>query len=195
MNACSNTILPVTLLSFHGYNNGEVNVLHWETAAEINNDYFSVERSSDGVQWNAIGIVKGAGNSDLIQRYGFIDRPENPIPKTEMVYYRLKQVDYDGHQAYYGPVAVRLSVAGEWDLILENNPANEELMATLFVPEESALTLCLTDLQGRTLKQEKWTAIKGSSFLKIDLYSVKAGIYFIKVYDEKNLVCKTFIKM
>lgn len=86
------SLLPVELLSFDGYaENNEVH-LTWITATEINNDYFEVQRSSDGVNFESIGVVDGNGNSNESITYKFLDRS----PYLGLSYYRLRQVDFDG---------------------------------------------------------------------------------------------------
>jgi hypothetical protein len=84
--------LPITLTEFKVLNNNKSINIIWQTASEINNDYFSIERSSDGKNFNVLDIVKGNGNSNKINHYSTID--ENPLPGLN--YYRLKQTDYDG---------------------------------------------------------------------------------------------------
>ncbi|WP_221392562.1 M4 family metallopeptidase [Dyadobacter sp. NIV53] len=84
--------LPVTLVRFEEKNTAEGNLLFWETTAEVNNDYFSVERSSDGLIFSQVGKVTGAGNSSVKNNYRFTDAGF-PIGIS---YYRLKQVDKDG---------------------------------------------------------------------------------------------------
>lgn len=93
--SCS-AILPIELLSFDAELKNDVVWLTWVTAAEINNDYFTLERSIDGINFTPIGNVNGAGNSSTILNYQYID--DNPFNGTN--YYRLKQTDFDGKYTY-----------------------------------------------------------------------------------------------
>lgn len=88
--------LPVELTEFSAQLIKHQVHLTWQTATEINNDYFEVERSIDGFEWETIDRIKGAGNSTVILNYTTLDRH----PKTGVSYYRLKQTDYDGTFAY-----------------------------------------------------------------------------------------------
>ena len=94
--------LPVELLSFYGENNNNVNRLHWETASEINNDYFDVEKSLDGKNFTRTGSVDGHGNSMHLLNYAYAD----PVSVPATWYYRLKQVDYDGNSAYSRTISI-----------------------------------------------------------------------------------------
>lgn len=94
--------LPVELLFFDAKLNNERKVdLIWQTASEHNNDYFSIERSQDGENFEVITIVPGAGNSNDLLSY--LSKDENPFPGIS--YYRLKQTDYDG-DFEYSPIKV-----------------------------------------------------------------------------------------
>ncbi len=84
--------LPVELLSFTAEKAGQDVLCNWETASEVNNNYFTVERSPDGIAYAPIGKIKAAGNSSTRRSYHFVDI--NPLAGDS--YYRLKQTDFDG---------------------------------------------------------------------------------------------------
>lgn len=92
----SQTPLPITLVSFEAKLMQNIVQLSWATVSEINNDYFSIERSKDGKNWIEIGTKKGAGTTSKRMTYQFVD--DNPIEGNS--YYRLKQTDYDGKYTY-----------------------------------------------------------------------------------------------
>jgi autotransporter-associated beta strand protein len=85
-------ILPITLLSFHAKAEDRTVLTSWVTASEINNDFFTVERSKDGSTWEKVGTVDGAGNSNTELTYAFVDDD----PYSGVSYYRLRQTDFDG---------------------------------------------------------------------------------------------------
>lgn len=93
--------LAVTLSNFLGTAEKRTNKLEWETESEVNNDYFIVEASADGVNWNELGRVNGAGSTIYKNNYDF--HHENP---EDVQYYRLKQIDYDGTRTDYGPIVI-----------------------------------------------------------------------------------------
>ena len=88
--------LPVELVDFTGRQDDNVVVLEWATLSEKDNDYFEIERSTDGVNFVTIGFVQGAGNSTDKLAYSFADN----APEQGRAYYRLSQVDYDGSRSY-----------------------------------------------------------------------------------------------
>ncbi len=88
--------LPIELIKFEGEGHNQQNVLSWSTASEINNSHFEIERSVDGINFEYIGQIEGAGNSNQIQNYNFMDR--NPL--KGQIFYRLKQIDFDENSTY-----------------------------------------------------------------------------------------------
>lgn len=94
---CAAATLPVELISFVGKKTSDGIVLNWVTGSEINNDYFNLQSSIDGVIWNHKAIIKGQGNTYAITEYEFID---NEYDENLRMYYRLKQVDFNGVSSY-----------------------------------------------------------------------------------------------
>lgn len=88
--------LPIELISFEGVSKSGYNHLFWKTASEFNNDYFTIEKTQDGIDFVPIANINGAGNSNIVLNYDYIDYD---ISNT-INYYRLKQTDYDGKYEY-----------------------------------------------------------------------------------------------
>jgi len=108
--------LPVQLVSFNAKlsRTGTVNIA-WVTATEINNDFFSVERSSNGINFEEIQVINGAGNANRNLNYQTIDGK----PLTGVSYYRLAQTDYDGTKSYSNIVSINnagVQTANTWSV-------------------------------------------------------------------------------
>jgi len=99
--------LPIQLLDFFVKKNDAGILVGWITASEINNNYFTVQRSSEGKNWGDIRVIKGAGNSNTPKNYAIVDG--NPL--SGINYYRLKQTDYDGTSTYSQSEAQLFSIA------------------------------------------------------------------------------------
>lgn len=100
--------LPIELIDFVGYNEID-NVLEWETATEKNNDYFTLEHSENGTDWNKIGEVDGKGDSQSKQLYNF----KHQEFKFIINYYRLSQTDYDGVHETFSIIAIDNRIKGK----------------------------------------------------------------------------------
>lgn len=90
------SVLPVEMVSFIGFVEDKTIKLEWSTASEINNDFFQVEKSTNGIDFNVLTVVSGSGNSNVMKDYYTYDE----LPVRGTMYYRLKQVDYDGKFKY-----------------------------------------------------------------------------------------------
>ena len=115
------SILPIELTYFNVFSNKTHITLNWQTATELNNEYFTLERSADGVTYKIIGTVKGAGTSMSLINYSFTDTK----PLNGVSYYRLTQTDYDGKFEVFSPVAV--SYLNENEIKISSNPSAKEI--------------------------------------------------------------------
>jgi len=106
ISATNTVLLPIELLFFTVRKNGNTNVIEWVTAAEINNDYYTIEHSYDMFVWNTINTQKGQGSTSTPSMYTAIDY--NVIKKIN--YYRLSQTDFNGATKSYDAIFIDNSV-------------------------------------------------------------------------------------
>lgn len=185
--------LPVELLSFTGKNNGEENILEWVTASEINNDYFTLERGTDGFNFERVSIVDGAGSSSTTKNYQSIDKE----PFEGINYYRLKQTDFDGTEKYAAKI-VALDFKRPTDYVLYPNPATDEIMVYSTSSKEESISIEIVDMFGRNVMQEKPFTVKGrNQAVSIDISSISEGVYFVAIRDinSTSILQKKFVKM
>jgi hypothetical protein len=114
----TSTPLPVELVSFTGLYEAPVVVTSWKTAGELNNDYFTLERSASGIQFEEVAKIQGAGTTNEAHTYSYVD--PNPFP-TE-TYYRLKQTDFDGTAEYSKIIRVETRQVKDGRLLIYPNP-------------------------------------------------------------------------
>ncbi len=187
-------ITPVELLAFTGsVNNSDVQLL-WSTASELNNQGFEIERSiNDADNFVTVGFVDGKGSSTEINYYSFTDHPQ--VSGVNQIYYRLKQIDFDGTFSYSDVVNVNYDVPAEF-VLGQNfpNPFNPSTRIEYFVPNESFVTIKVYDFLGRevtTLVNE--TKSTGSYEFLFDAASLPSGVYFYTLQTENFLNTKKMI--
>jgi hypothetical protein len=117
-----NSPLPIELVNFDGNICGYKICLNWSTSSETNNDFFSIERSADGYNFDKVADINGAGTSTITNTYVFSDEK----PDLAIVYYRLVQNDFDGSQTFSSVIAVRLDEVMSFNCEVYPNPSNEE---------------------------------------------------------------------
>ena len=180
--------VPVTLLSFTAQLQANKTVLlNWQTTAEINNNYFDVERSNDGLIFNVIGRVNGQGTSLLPHNYSMLDLH----PLDGFNYYRLKQFDFDGHFIYSNVEVVELK-NNEAITIFYNNQNNS--VQLLFNKTQHDLHVKLYASNGQLIKSASSTNVLNSYTL--GLPTLATGVYLLQVitdklrYSKKMLISK-----
>ncbi len=136
------SVLPVTLIDFQAKQNQETVDLTWLTGSEQNSDYYLIERSSDGINFELIGNVKAVGNSSNLQKYSFTD--ENPL--IGLNYYRLKQFDMDGRETDFGIQSVTFVQS---DSQVFPNPVSD--WGNVFSLKGENLKYMIVNLQGKII--------------------------------------------
>ena len=140
--------LPIELLSFTPEIKPDRVELNWTTGSEINNDYFTIERSRDLYGWGVMGFVEGAGNSSVPLSYSFSDMR----PLDGLGYYRLKQTDFDGQFKYYGPIAAHYDLGLEG---LDFKVMKQYTNWVIAVPNDGVYQVEVYNLQGHRLHSER----------------------------------------
>ena len=173
--------LPVELTSFEGENQGLKNYITWETEIELNNDYYALERSSNLAEgFETIATIKGAGTTNEIQNYSFIDES----PTIGINYYRLKQVDFDGTSSLSKIIA--LEVKGKLsDYAFFPNPTKGEVTYQFNSQVENNITIKVINALGQTIQSLYYDSKLGLNSIKIDLSEYPAGNYLIQVSDNQ----------
>lgn len=173
--------LPIDLVSFtvRPENNRTV-LINWETSTEINNDYFTVERSKDGVIWKELGRMDGAGNVSSRETYSMRDFS----PLFGISYYRLKQTDFNGSIRFFNRKRVILSFNADAQVNLYPNPTEGYL--TIVAPENELEVLRLYNTLGLEVqvKVQEVRSMNQQMELMLNLSSIRAGIYFLKTKNS-----------
>jgi len=182
----SNGALPISLLHFTATLRDANTDLLWATATETNNAYFAIERSADGVHFDEIAQVPGAGNSAVTQQYAYTDR----APLNGVNYYRLRQVDFDG--AYtFSPV--RRVVFGQANAVrLQPVPATETLQVLLDEVLSENMAWSVYDQAGR-LVLDGYEAEETAQF-DVDVQTLPQGVYVLRLTAGQLLHTVRFVK-
>lgn len=183
---CTDSQLPVTLIFFNvSVTNGLV-VLNWATASELNFDYFSVEKSVDGILFSEIGRVQGHGTTSIQHSYTFADNNAT-IGK---LYYRLKSVDFDGYSEYFSIEKVEYSDQKSF-MIYPNPVTGDRLNLRMNFRSDQLVIIQATDITGSQVLKYVTSPIN-EFFIPISLrpgayvFSIKSGNHA----ESKRIVVK-----
>jgi hypothetical protein len=176
-------VLPVKLLSFTGACDKQNVVLKWSTATETNNLYYSIQRSRDGINWQVIGTINGAGNSSVLQNYSFTDKE----PGNVASYYRLKQTDFDGKFKYFKIVAVKNCRKDLTELNIYPNPANGIVHLFFNGNKDQVLSLSIYNISAEKIYSSQ------NYQSAIDLSGKPDGVYFLHLHLLSGSIIKKLV--
>ncbi|MCF8297339.1 MAG: T9SS type A sorting domain-containing protein [Saprospiraceae bacterium] len=176
--------LPIQLISFNANKNNQNIELFWSTASEINNEFFTIERSNDAENFEIVKTVEGAGNSNEIINYSEID--ESPL--NGISYYRLKQTDFNGDFTYSEIVAVE-NTTDNLSLKIQNIYSNSNSINFIISnPNLENLSYELINILGEVLFSSKVDCVIEKSKIVVNTEGLSHGIYFIKISGEKETI-------
>jgi endonuclease I len=188
------TTLPVDLVSFTGEKENNHVLLKWSTASEVNNDHFTIERSINLKQWKTAGTVNGAGNSSRKLNYLIQD----PLPEAlpEILYYRLRQTDFDGTFTYSKTVSVNTGKDVPVEFSVSPNPFSDVLRISFQHIPDGEMTVTVKNLMGSIYVKKKVHIEYGNQqyFDLNDLGNIPGGIYLLQLEYGKQVSHYKLIK-
>lgn len=181
----TNCPAPVEFLSFTGNRVGTDNHLFWSTVSEENSDFFEVQRSVDGETFTPIGYVDAAGHSSGILHYTFAD---TDVPgETTVVYYRLRQVDFDGTFMFSTVVAIHHADAlFSWSIYPNPVPSGGNLYVRMHSLQSVSARIHLYDLHGKQVVQQVQAVQEGNGHYTVATGHLPSGMYVIKLYTGND---------
>jgi hypothetical protein len=171
------TTLPVDLINYQAIcSNNHTVTINWSTAAETNNNFFTVLKSTDAENWTVLGTVPGAGNSNELRTYGLTD--DNYY--SNIAYYRLKQTDFNGNSKSFNILSAECNSDGILSLSLYPNPVNGILNIKTNM-EADNYNLKIMNQEGQLCYTYNFT---GNASL--DVSTLKPALYYVIITDQSS---------
>ena len=186
-------VLPIELTKFQGQCINNQVTLVWQTASETNNKIFNIERSADGIHFNTIGSVKGAGTSINSKNYSFIDKNAEAN-----AYYRLSQEDYNGGSSKSGIISIKNNCLPKVvsDISIVPNPSQEKTSLNLALFQSSEINVEIHNDIGQLIQKIPAQILDaGIQTISLDNNYLEKGIYFIKVSINGQETIHKLIKL
>lgn len=180
---------PIELLRFEGEVQQAGNLLAWATASETDNDYFALERSTDGYSFETIGYIDGAGNSTSLLTYEFLDQ-KAPVG---LAYYRLTQSDYDGNTTTSNTISLKRTSSEFGINSVYPIPADRFIEMSYTADLEGQVTVQIFDIMGRLLVKQNLQAGIGLNLYHYDISDFSAGIYLISLSSGERVENMRFV--
>ncbi|MEI6021619.1 MAG: T9SS type A sorting domain-containing protein [Bacteroidota bacterium] len=176
-----NSPLPITFVDFTAEAKGEEVLLNWVTLTEKNSDYFTVEKSLDGLNFVALLKVPASGNTSIKHSYSVVDVSGN----NDIIYYRLKQTDYNGTNNYFKIIAVTFKTKSD-ELQVFPNPTKAEIITL------SNLNLNINSIE--LINESGEQVYFSHDFISsIDLKGLSPGVYYLRATTEDKTINKKIL--
>ena len=184
--------LPVELVSFAGKQVDETIQLNWKTASETNNDYFTLEHSTDATNFEYLATVNGKGTE--VSSTSYRELHTRPISGTN--YYRLSQTDFDGTTEVFEVIAVNFKT-GKTEAVIQPNPVREGLLNLKYISAEDDddLEIEVVDISGRVLLQRKIAIVEGLNYLEFPIEDWSNGVYYLRAIQGREIKSIKFVKV
>lgn len=181
------TPLPIELVDFTALPLDENSIqLEWQTVSELNNDYFTIERSQDGITWETVKQLNGAGNSTTLRNYTLID--DNPY--LGLSYYRLHQTDFDGKKTIFKTLVVNLSSTyfPNEEISIYPNPTKSNI--TIQAKSNELVYLRVYNSMGQDVSELIFISNLGEERRLLDLSNLANGMYTIQLNFKTKKISK-----
>ncbi len=172
------TPMPVELMNYNAECNAETSLLTWSTASELNNDYFTIEKSTDNENFVKIAIVEGAGTTNTTSNYSYSDRINT---SGNSVYYRLSQTDYDGTTKNLGVRAVTCFNEQNQNITIYPNPSSDFLNIEFISETDQTLNIKIFNAIGELLLLQSGQSVPGLNKIELPVFDFPEGIYHIMI--------------
>ena len=177
-------VLPVQLLGFSAECKEAYTQLIWQTATEINNDYFDIEKSIDGLNFSSVGFVDGAGNSSSVINYSLQDFGVN----NETTYYRLKQVDFNGEESYSDIVSLNKCEESFYEIKQVYFDGSNSLNIDYNLGISGSALVDLVDVRGRIVQSGSLILFQNMRRVTWPIENdLSGGIYFVRIVSGSNI--------
>jgi len=182
--------LPIELLSFTGNQQNESILTNWKTASEENNDFFTLEHSLDGYEFEFLGEMDGKGNSTITNDYRFVHLD----PTVGTNYYRLSQTDFDGTSKVADVIAVDFKSDKVVAIVVPNPIRQNEVNLQYISPQNSEVEIEVIDMTGKVLIQTTVSVLEGENNIQLPAQNWSSGIYYLRTIQNQTIESIKFVK-
>jgi len=192
----SYVLIPIVLESFKVKLDNNTAILDWVTLSEANNDFFTIEMSTNGIDFTSLGDIKGAGNSRDRLEYRLEYLLDENVKHLPFVYFRLKQTDFDGVSTYSDVIILSNDKSKKAYFALNKLYFdNSNIRFNITSSDDSEMIVNLSDLSGHSFFKKNIDTHSGLSEIVIPADNLESGIYIIQVISNNKMITKKlFIK-
>lgn len=176
--------LPMSLVAFSAEKNVHQILINWTTATEVNNRVFTLLKSFDGVNFESVAMVAGAGNSNQLRNYSYTD----VVYIQDIIYYKLKQTDFNGASTLSEIIQVVDNSAAQNISTLYSD--NNQLFMNISATHNTTANIQMYSLDGKLVFSEAISVEKGNSKYSLNLPNLPSGLYIVNLVSGNSVITK-----
>jgi len=188
-NSVNCTKLPITLIDFTGTVETNANHLKWLTSTEIENDYFTLQYSANGNDFEKIATIKGRGTTNETSAYEFLHREV----ANGIGYYSLWQTDFDGTETFAKTITLTRGESTQQIVDIYPIPVKETLNIIYQLTENAAYTLMIYNATGEVVYQTSNTGVAGNNLIELNAQTLSSGMYMAHILSGEHISSSKFI--
>lgn len=184
--------LPIELMSIESECVANGTILKWVSLSETNNDYYTIEKSINGIDFMPLSNIDGAGNSNQMAHYSFVDYDQS----SNEAYYRLSQTDFDGTTVNLSTIYSNCNNFDFSNLEINDiyqNSMDNEVHISFNVKYQSKYTVSIVNILGQTVLEQSGTAIAGINNINLNIEEQTSSIFLVLINTNTEKVSKRFI--
>lgn len=185
--------LPIELINFTGECDKNSITVQWTTASEINNDYFALERSADGIKFDELAKINGAGTTSSVNNYKYTDTHADA---SKIYYYRLKQFDFNGESSTSKIITVSCesNSSASTSINVFPNPVNSELNVLINQNVQGKAVIRVVNVLGQEVYFKEYPVASGIQQITLDLNNLAPDIYQVIVESGNQKLVEKVVK-
>jgi hypothetical protein len=173
--------LPISLVNFNASPLVDIVKLDWTTLSETNNDFFTIERTKDGIYFESIAKVFGAGNSNAPLNYvAYDEKPLNGVS-----YYRLTQTDFDGKQTFSELKSVNFNSISSTIFIPVISVYGDNILIKTNFEKAQQISVSVYSLDGKLVLTKQIDAASGTQIMEVNHSNMSNGIYYVNIFGDE----------
>ena len=184
--------LPIELMFAEIECHTNSTIIKWASSSETNNDFYTIEKSTDAINFNVLDYIDGAGNSNQIINYSFVDNEQNP----QSAYYRLSQTDFDGTTINLSTLYCNCNNSEIENLEILNvyqGDIDGDIYVSFNAKYQGEYTVSVVNMLGQTVMKQSGTAVLGMNDVYLNINKQASSMFFVLINTNKDKASRRFI--
>jgi len=183
------SLIPITVVNYYLEEVASGNLVIWKSVNELENDFYTLDRSVDGINFETIAVIEGIGTTNQPSCYTFLDVNYNKVLNI----YRLSETDIDGFARIVGIIVKEREDIEQNLPCIYPIPSKKNVNLAMYSNEASSIEIQIIDISGKVWQTQNKATIAGVNNYQININDLPAGIYFMQINDDESFISERFV--